>query len=263
MQANADPQLSRFPRTRCEEIALDRTAILLDIDGTILDIAATPESVVVPASLRNSLRELHRRTSGALALVSGRLIENLDGLFAPLRLPAIGGHGMEVRLTSDATVERTSPRSLAPSMKRRLAALATLDSGIIAEDKDASFALHYRLAPQQREPLDREVTAVVMGEPNADLEILRGKSVVEIKPVQYNKGSAVIALMQLPPFAGRVPIFVGDDATDQTVFEILPRIGGRGFSVGRNLPGTAGTFGTPGDVRAWIAQLCGCGNDPQ
>jgi trehalose 6-phosphate phosphatase len=234
-----------------------RTAFLLDVDGTILDIAATPQSVVVPRSLCQSLGELHAKTNGALALVSGRLIGDLDHLFAPLKLPAIGGHGAELRLTSDNAVQTNYYAPISPTLKLQLTMIADLDPGIIFEDKGSSVALHYRLAPRREHAIKSKVAAVLDHDLTSRLEMLCGKSVVEIKPSDYNKGAAVRALMKLSPFAQRSPLFIGDDTTDESVFNILPALGGRGASVGRPMRGADRIFKTPREVRNWLAHLCG------
>ena len=141
-------------RLQCRDrIDIDQVAILLDVDGTILDVAATPQGVVVPASLVRTLRELHARTNGALALISGRLIENLDRLFAPLKLPCVGGHGVEWRISELAPIQRRQAE-LSPRLKTQVAAAGTVDPRVIVEDKGTSLAVHYRMAPE-RGPLFR------------------------------------------------------------------------------------------------------------
>jgi trehalose 6-phosphate phosphatase len=236
---------------------LKSIALLLDVDGTILDTAITPESVEVPGSLRSSLKELHAKTDGALALVSGRLIHNLDGLFAPLRLPAIGGHGAEMRLSVDEPARPRHAASVDGTLRKLVAATAARDPGIILEDKGSSLAVHYRLAPQMEATLKTEIAAIVAHLAARDLEVLHGKFVVEIKSINFSKGEAVSELMKNPPFAHRIPVFVGDDTTDESVFEILPMLGGIGYSVERFIAGANGTFDSPNEVRRWLARLCG------
>src|SRR5262249_40395903 len=126
---------------------LRKHALLLDFDGTIVDIAATPESVKVPASLRDVLARLSERTGGAVALVSGRSIVDLDRFFAPMRLPIVGVHGAELRLLNGVATEKRDPAGLEPRLRHKLIALA--GSGVVAEDKGLSIALHYRLAPER------------------------------------------------------------------------------------------------------------------
>jgi trehalose 6-phosphate phosphatase len=240
-----------------EPCDLGATALLLDVDGTILDIAVTPTSVVVPHSLRSCLSELHGMTGGALALVSGRPIRDLDQLFAPLRLPAIGAHGAEMRISADRPMQTQSGEEIGASLRRRFCAIAATDSRIIVEDKGSSLAVHYRLAPHREQLVKSQVSAILDLTASQPLEVMYGKAVVEIKLPAFNKGAAVRELMKLPPFAHRTAVFVGDDTTDETVFAVLPALGGRGYSVERAIPGVSGIFGSPDDVRRWLAHLCG------
>jgi trehalose 6-phosphate phosphatase len=232
-------------------------AVLLDIDGTILDIAPTPDEVIVPPSLLQTLTRLSRKTGGALALVSGRPLGNIDGLFAPLRLPAIGGHGAEIRLSADETTESEHAHVLDGALRERLAELAVCAPGVLVEDKGYSMAVHYRLAPEQEGRVKEAVAAIKADWPKEPIEVLPGKSVVEIKPAAFHKGAAIRELMQHKPFTGRRPIFVGDDITDESAFAVMPEFDGMGFSVGRRAPGTAHCFAAPSDVRRWLERLSG------
>jgi trehalose 6-phosphate phosphatase len=233
---------------------LTKVAVLLDVDGTILDLAPTPREVFVPHSLRETLERLWRRTDGAVAFVSGRPISELDLLFAPLLLPAIGGHGAEFRLTADKPPEIPQLAPLDPDIKRQFAAVAEAGPGIILEDKGYSLALHYRLAPD-KEPLVLEAAMKIAASVDGAIELLPGKLVVEVKQPGVTKAAAVRELMTYPPFAGRHPIFIGDDVTDLGVFDILPDLAGTGVSVGRIVPGIRWYFEQPSDVRAWLEQL--------
>jgi trehalose 6-phosphate phosphatase len=232
-------------------------AVLLDIDGTILDIAPTPGAVIVPASLRQTLRRLLRETGGALALVSGRSLGDIDLLFAPLRLPAIGGHGAEVRPSPHDNVETEYAQPLDGGLRDRVTELAVGAPGVLVEDKGYSVAVHYRLAPEQEGRVKKAVAAIKADWPEQPIEVLPGKSVVEIKPAGFHKGAAIRELMQHKPFAGRRPIFVGDDTTDESAFAVMPEFDGLGFSVGRPMPGTAHCFAAPSDVRGWLERLSG------
>jgi trehalose 6-phosphate phosphatase len=232
-------------------------AVLLDIDGTILDIAPTPGAVIVSASLRRTLLRLSRETGGALALVSGRSLGDIDLLFAPLRLPAIGGHGAEMRFSADDATETEPAQALNGGLRERLAELAVGAPGVLVEDKGYSLAVHYRLAPEQEGRVKEAVAAIKADWPKEPIEVLPGKSVVEIKPAAFHKGAAIRELMQHEPFAGRRPIFVGDDVTDESAFAVMPEFKGMGFSVGRRAPGTAYCFAAPSDVRRWLERLSG------
>ena len=232
---------------------LRRSALLLDVDGTILDIAPTPEAVRVPASLKRTLARLIAATDGAVALVSGRLLADLDRLFAPLHLAAVGGHGAQLRLAGGETPRPRVPPRLDAELKRRLAALA--HDGVRLEDKDFSLALHFRQAPEQESVVRDAVERICAERWAAAAEILPGKAVVEIKPAGFSKATGVRELMRHAPFAGRRPIFIGDDTTDETVFAIIPDLDGIGFAVGRDVAGVAGRFAAPANVRAWLDRI--------
>ncbi|MGY3584130.1 trehalose 6-phosphate phosphatase [Bradyrhizobium sp. USDA 4341] len=234
---------------------LDRTAVLLDIDGTLLDFAPTPREVWVPPELSTTLKQLHERTGGALALVSGRSLNDIDLIFAPEQFPAVGGHGAEMRLQPDSEAVAAHAPPLDKELKRRLAAIAKLSPGILLEDKGYSLALHYRLAPQAERAIYEAVSLIRAELPNAPIEVLPGKSVCEIKHSGFTKATGVQELMMHEPFKGRRPFFIGDDVTDETVFAIMPDFNGLAFSVGRRATGVAGHFDAPSDVREFLAQL--------
>lgn len=238
---------------------LSECALLLDIDGTLLDFAPTPREVWVPPELGITLGRLLQGTGGALALVSGRSINDIDLIFAPMQFPAVGGHGAEMRLSADDESGAAYAPPLDKELKRRLAAIAKLSPGILLEDKGYSLALHYRLAPHAEKAIYDAVSAIRSDLPNAPIEVLPGKSVCEIKHSGFTKATGVIELMTHAPFAGRRPVFIGDDVTDETVFAIMPGMNGLAFSVGRQAPGVAGHFDAPSDVRTWLATLLGSG----
>jgi trehalose 6-phosphate phosphatase len=235
----------------------DECALLLDIDGTLLDLAPTPREVWVPPDLARTLPRLLARVSGALALVSGRSLNDIDLIFAPLQLPAVGGHGAEMRLSPESEAVSSHAPPMDQELKRRLAALAKLSPGILLEDKGYSLALHYRLAPHAEKAIYQAVSAIRADLPNAPIEVLPGKSVCEVKHSGFTKATGVLELMKHPPFKGRRPVFIGDDVTDETVFAIMPALNGLAFSVGRRAHGVAGHFDEPRDVRAWLASLLG------
>lgn len=234
---------------------LDKCALLFDIDGTLIDLAPTPDGIYIPPELPGQLKELWRRTSGALALVSGRTIVNIDEIVKPVRLPAVGGHGAEMRLSADGEVQAAEVRPMDAHLKNRFMAIGNFSPGILIEDKGYSMALHYRLAPQAERHIFDAVAAIRADLPEAPIEVLNGKFVVEIKHEGFSKATAVRELMKQPPFAGRRPIFLGDDVTDETVFAIMGDIDGIAYSVGRKAQGVAGHFDTPQDVRMWIAAM--------
>jgi trehalose 6-phosphate phosphatase len=232
--------------------ALQDCALLLDIDGTLLDIAPTPTEVIVPPTLPPTLSRLSELTTGAIAFVSGRRLSEIDFLFAPLKFAAVGGHGAQIRPLEGPV--RTGPAEpLDPALKRRLASIAALEPGLIAEDKGFSLALHFRQAPEKEDFVRAAVARICATE--TGVEILRGKSVVEVKSAGFSKATAVRELMTTAPFTGRRPIFIGDDTTDEIVFPIIPGLNGVAFSVGRRIAGVAGYFESPDRVRRWLAEI--------
>jgi trehalose 6-phosphate phosphatase len=243
------------PAAREPALRLDQSAILLDIDGTLLDLAPTPREVWVPPDLSTTLNRLLARTSGALALVSGRSLNDIDLIFAPEQFPAVGGHGAEMRISAESEAVATHAPPMDKELKRRLAAIAKLSPGILLEDKGYSLALHYRLAPHAEKAIYAAVSLIRADLPNAPIEVLPGKCVCEIKHSGFNKATGVLELMTHEPFRGRRPIFIGDDVTDEAVFGIMPDLGGLAFSVGRRAKGVADHFDEPRDVRNWLAHL--------
>jgi len=234
---------------------LSETAVLLDIDGTLLDLMPTPREVWVPPGLAKTLNRLMVKTNGALALVSGRSLNDIDLIFAPDVFPAVGGHGAEMRIDPDSESVAAHAPPMDKELKRRLAAIAKLSPGILLEDKGYSLALHYRLAPHAEKAIYAAVSLIRADLPNAPIEVLPGKCVCEIKHSGFTKASGVRELMTREPFKGRRPFFIGDDVTDETVFAIMPDMDGLAFSVGRRAKGVAGHFDAPSDVREFLTHL--------
>lgn len=235
---------------------LSGIALFLDVDGTLLEIAARPQSVSVPEELRQRLRALSHANGGAVALVSGRRIADLDRLFAPLTLPSAGLHGFEYRDFSGAFRTRPAPSAAALETARAaMLHLARRHSGLLVEDKQFALALHYRAAPQ----LEQAVTAAmreIASSVASELELQRGKMVVELRPLGATKAKAVAAFLAEPPFAGRTPVFVGDDLTDESAFELVNRLEGLSVVVSATRPSAArARLADVPAVRAWLAQL--------
>ena len=249
----AVPETVPVPRSLIPH--LSQTAILLDIDGTLLDLMPTPREVWVPPGLSKTLNHLMLRTNGALALVSGRSLNDIDLIFAPDQFPAVGGHGAEMRIDPDSESVAAHAPPMDRELKRRLAAIAKLSPGILLEDKGYSLALHYRLAPHAEKAIYAAVSLIRADLPNAPIEVLPGKCVCEIKHSGFTKASGVHELMKHEPFKGRRPFFIGDDVTDETVFAIMPDLDGLAFSVGRRAQGVAGHFDAPSDVREFLTRL--------
>jgi trehalose 6-phosphate phosphatase len=229
------------------------SALFLDIDGTLLDMAHTPEAVMVPDALMEALKTLHGALGGALAFVSGRPLGEIDRLFAPLQAPAIGCHGAQIRGGDGKTHTLTGP--IGENARALFYSLAKAHTGTMVEDKIYVLALHYRLAPEARSALEAALEGHQGLFSAENIVLQHGTAVIEAKHSGIDKGVGVRALLQEPPFLGRTPVFGGDDTTDMDVFRILPELGGEGFSVGRRFQGAAYQFPSPQAVRQWLTDL--------
>ncbi|MBS0320904.1 MAG: trehalose-phosphatase [Proteobacteria bacterium] len=234
--------------------ALDarRHAVFLDIDGTLLDIAPTPERVILDPALAALLPALSARLSGALALVTGRSIRDTDRLFRDLRLPVAGQHGCE-RRDADGGLHLHAPKSATLArLKVLLADFASRHAGLRLEDKGSTLAVHYRGAPQLASHVHQTMRAQIDMAEAEGFELQPGKRLVEVRPGSRDKGTAIRDFMLEPPFRGRVPVFVGDDVTDEHGFAVVRSQKGIAIKVGpgttranHRLPDVAG-------VRAWL-----------
>jgi trehalose 6-phosphate phosphatase len=227
--------------------------LFLDIDGTLLDIAPTPEAVSVDAALLDLLRRLERACGGAIALVTGRPIAAVDALFDPLQLPVAGVHGFERRNAQGHYFRPAFVGSGLSFLKAEVTALAQSLHGVLLEDKGCAFALHYRQAPDLEAAI-RLRLARLMSAAQPAFELLDGDHVLEIKPVEHDKATAIEAFMQEEPFSGRAPVFIGDDTTDLDGFAAMRRFNGLAIAVGSRVPGEERLAG-PRDVRAWLENL--------
>jgi trehalose 6-phosphate phosphatase len=217
------------------DILYPSCALFLDFDGTLVDIAPQPEAVIVPPALLQTLEQLHGYLGGALALISGRPIEQIDEFLRPLVLPAAGVHGTERRgANGEITLANTHPLDV---VEQAALALAREHPKLRVEAKRGSIALHYRQAPELEAQCIGAMQHAVENSPG--LTLLRGKMVVEAKPGGASKGAAIEAFMAEPPFAGRTPVFVGDDITDEVGFATVQRVRGLGMKVG---PGSTVAF---------------------
>lgn len=226
-------------------------ALFLDIDGTLLDIEAKPSEVVVPPSLPPLLDALAARFGGALALVSGRSLDDIDRLF-PGGRDAAGTHGAEWRLGG---MMSTSAELWPDDLTRTIEAEASLLPGVLVERKSRSVALHFRGAPEHV-PAIRALAEAAMRSAALPLRLLDGKMVIELAPAGMTKGSAIERFMQCPPYAGRTPVFIGDDVTDESGFTTVNGLGGVSIHVGDD-PATAARFRfpSPASLRHWLASL--------
>jgi len=227
--------------------------LFLDVDGTLIELTDTPSQTETDAEIKFLLREVAERLGGALALVSGRRISTLDMLFAPLKLPAAGLHGVE-RRKADGTIQGAS--FVDSQLDRARAAMKIFvdaHPGTLLEDKDRTIALHYRMAPQF-EQTARESVLGIAKQLGSNYHIQGGKMLFEIKPRGFSKATAIQAFMKESPFNGRRPVFAGDDCTDQDGFGMVEAHGGISIGVGDRVQGQ---FYLPdvAAVRAWLQRI--------
>lgn len=262
--------LDAIKPARPPDLAADN-ALLLDVDGTLLDFADTPQQVCVPAQLLHDLAVLQQRLDGALALVSGRPLEQIDRLFSPLCLPAAGQHGHQLRHAGRRLTQPAPPRAWLQGVRLRAAELARSLPGLLVEDKGIGLALHWRRNPDiggivtdfahaqlQQAQRDDAQLALALGRvgeaaANPGYRLQAGDHVIEFVPAASDKGFALRQLMQQPPFAGRRPLYLGDDLTDEYAFAAANRLGGDSILVGTRHPSAAHwQLDNPAAVRAWL-----------
>ena len=230
-----------------------RVALFLDVDGTLVEIRDRPDQVTSTAALRDLLTGLATRLDGALAVVSGRTIADIDRIFEPLRLPAAGAHGVEFR-PNHGSLSRQSRQTLGEDVLRRLQQFVAEHTGLLLELKPSGAALHYRarpeLGPAVLRELEREEAAL-----SREFSIIAGKMVFELAPRGYDKGGAIRAFMKADPFSNRIPIFVGDDVTDEAGFAAVNVLGGHSIRVGDNGSSEARfSLGDVPSVHRWLAE---------
>jgi len=226
-------------------------ALFLDVDGTLLDYAPRPDAVIVPASLPAILAGLSGALGGALAIVSGRAIADLDRLFAPLRLPSAGQHGAEAR-RDDHTCLLAPPSSALASILEPVYALGAQDPAIRIENKGLSAAIHYRESGPEHEALSAILPAAIAKSGGA-FQLRMSRLAFDIVPRIANKGRAVAWFMERAPFVGRVPVFIGDDRTDEDGFAAVLARGGHAIKVGPRRDSLAPLhMKTPQELRVWL-----------
>lgn len=227
------------------DILFPSCALFLDFDGTLVDIAPQPDEVIIPSGLVPALAALSQYLGGAVALISGRPIAQVDEYLQPLQLPVAGVHGAERRSATGAiTFVATHPLQ---RVEEAVTTLAARHAGLRVENKRGSIALHFRQAPELEGECVEAMKAAVEDSPG--LTLLRGKMVVEAKPGGASKGHAIEAFMQERPFAGRTPVFVGDDITDEVGFATVQRLRGLGVKVGEGNTVAWQRLPTPADLR--------------
>lgn len=229
------------------------TALFLDFDGTLVDIAPTPDAVIVPPGLASLLARLEAALGGALAIVSGRPIADIDRMLAPIALVVAGGHGAEIRTGGDGVVHAVTP-AFDRDLEARVVDWATSVPGLLVERKASSLAVHFRRNPEARDLVAATLSHFLVDAP--ELRLLPGRGVLEILPRTVSKGAAVDFLLARPPFRDRRPLVIGDDVTDVSAFDAVLRFGGRAARVaGETWTVQEADFRDPGAVRAHLARL--------
>ncbi len=229
-----------------------RAALLLDMDGTLVDMALTPDAVIVPDGLPRALASLRDALGGALAIVTGRPIETVDRLFGDAPGAVAGEHGGAIRHAGGCPIERADLPAPPDAWLETADAMVRSFPGSLLERKARGFALHYRqAAPEAREVFRSALADLLTTQPGFALH--PAHMLWEVRPLGADKGGAVVALMQRAPFAGRLPIFIGDDVTDEDGMREARRQGGAGYRVDA-------VFHDPAGVRSWLKRTAASGD---
>ena len=226
-------------------------AYFLDVDGTLIDLADTPDAVHVDAALRELIARLHRASGGAVALVSGRALADLQQHLGKLRLPLAGQHGLERRDAAGRVRIQAEPPAANSAIKEALAPVLARHAGLLLEDKGLTLALHYRRSPQLASYAHR-LMARLAAAAGAGLEVQRGDCVAEIKPAGADKGTAIAAYLAEPPFSGRHPVFIGDDRSDEHGFAAVNKLDGISIKVGKGASCARFRLRDVAAVRHWL-----------
>jgi trehalose 6-phosphate phosphatase len=226
-------------------------ALLLDLDGTLLDLAPTPDSVVVPPGLTDALSRIRDQLDGALAVITGRAIETIDSLLGDAPHAIAGEHGGAIRPAPGAAIERPDLKPPPRSWLKRGAALEAAHPGSMFERKPRGFGLHFRLAPDAGPAIHEALAGLVAD--SKDFWLMPGHMMWEIRPRGVDKGDAVARLMRSAPFLGRLPVFIGDDVTDEDGMRVARSLGGAGLRV-------QDVFGDAAGVRVWLYDTAAAGD---
>jgi trehalose 6-phosphate phosphatase len=237
----------------------DHCAVFLDFDGTLMNLERRPDQVIVDGCLLYLLDDLYVATAGAVAVISGRGMDDLDALLAPLRLPVAGIHGAQ-RRRADGSVERCAvPATVVWQTRMSLRMRLRRYEGLFVEDKGAAFAVHYRGAVSLSLGRLRADLEEIASSSRGVFEVLEGAEVFELRPRACDKGAAIMSFMSEPPFEGRFPIFIGDDQTDRAGFDAVARANGMGIAVGPRVS-APWWLPDPAAVRAWLRACLGLGS---
>lgn len=229
-------------------------AFFFDIDGTLADLAPTPAEIRLERDLHDLIHELHRAAGGALALISGRSIADVDSIFSAPLLPVAGQHGLERRNAAGKISRHESTVDKLVTARTRLSDTVARHRGLTLEDKGLSLALHYRAAPALASFAHRTMRGV-HSKMGPEYSILTGKRIIELKPSGKDKGEAVREFMAEEPFRGRIPVFVGDDVTDEYGFAVVNAMGGHSIKVGTGRTVARWRLADVRAVRLWLERI--------
>lgn len=230
-------------------------AYFLDMDGTLIEIAETPEGISIDDCLLGLIWRLHRACGGALALVSGRTLADLDRRVHGMEVAMAGQHGLERRGGNGDILTQAAPTAAKEEIAQHFAPLVARHPGLRLEDKGLTLAVHYRQAPQLASYVHRTLKNLVAGD--KDVYLQKGKRVVEVKPAGFDKGTAILEYMAEEPFRGRLPVFIGDDVTDEHGFKVVNRLQGLSIKVGPGKTGARYRLPDVAAVRQWLGSAIG------
>lgn len=231
---------------------IEDAALFLDFDGTLVELAATPDAIAVPAGLAPLLERLRQRLGGRLAIVSGRSLADLERHLPLHGIAFSGSHGLELQLADGTRLPLSVPLGL-DDVRARVEHFAAAAPGLLVEEKPAGIALHFRLAPEEGPRADAFIAALAK---ERGLEVQRGAMVVELRPTGATKGDAIRAFMTEPDFAGARPLFMGDDLTDEHGFAAVEALGGAGILVGPERQSAASyRLGSVGEASLWLREV--------
>ena len=229
-------------------------ALFLDLDGTLIDIGSTPDGVIVPGDLVPLLSRLSAGLHGALAIVTGRPVSDIDRFLTPLKLVVAGVHGAELRAAADGEVQLTA-KPLEQSLVDAVSRLGRIAPGVVIEPKGSSIAVHYRLAPKSGPQIETALQSILQSGP-PHLIVCKGRKVFEVVPRQVSKGAALETILALPTFHGRRPVMIGDDVSDQSALDAAIRLNGVALRVsGEHFCPEVSDFDSPAHVRTWLSAL--------
>lgn len=227
-------------------------AYFLDVDGTLIEIADTPDCARVDTGLLDLIARLHRASAGAVALISGRALSDLEARIGTLRLPMAGQHGLERRDAAGRLWIHAAPPAAKYAIIESLTPVLARHPGLLLEDKGLTLALHYRRAPHLASYVHLLMRRLA-GTSDTGLEVQRGKRVAEVKPSGIDKGSAVAEYLTESPFRGRRPVFIGDDLNDEHGFAEVNRLDGVSIKVGKGASCAHFRLRDVAAVRRWLA----------